>query len=129
MRTVKTFRKFSHLVYLILVLGVCLLPASAVRAQEEIFIGVSAPLTGDNAQYGEYFRNNLLLGMDQINANGGIRGAKLNLIICACGDAPGMASVGRGDSGGSDGGLLRVSHCKACYPVKRCFLSSGHAWV
>ena len=68
----------SIIVGLMLVFG---LFVSSAFAEEEIYVGVSAPLTGDNAQYGEYFRNNLLLGMDQINANGGIRGAKLNLII------------------------------------------------
>ncbi len=73
--------KFSKIFSCMVVFGVVMLLGGSVFAEEEIHIGVSAPLTGDNAEYGGYFRTAVLLGMEHINAKGGIRGAKLNLII------------------------------------------------
>ncbi len=66
---------------LILVLGLFVLPFSSAMAEKTVYIGVSAPLTGDYAEYGEYFRSSLVLGMEHINSRGGINGARLKLII------------------------------------------------
>lgn len=65
----------------LLVLGMFLLPAGLVQAEEVIYVGVSAPLTGDNAEYGEYFRSATLLAAEHVNAKGGVNGAQLKLII------------------------------------------------
>ena len=57
-----------------------MLPAQAL-AQDKIVIGMSAPITGDNAEYGEYFRSGALLAVKHINAAGGIRGKQVELLI------------------------------------------------
>lgn len=46
-------------------------PAGTVK------IGLSAPITGNLAEYGENFKYSVLMAADKINANGGIRGRKL----------------------------------------------------
>ncbi len=71
----------STVVGLMLVFGLCILPLASVVAEEEIYIGLSAPLTGDYAEYGEYFRSATILGMEHINAKGGINGKQVKLII------------------------------------------------
>lgn len=67
-------------IFSVILVGLVMFSAT-VWAEEEIYIGVSAPLTGDNAEYGEYFRTSTLLAQEFINANGGIRGAQLKLLI------------------------------------------------
>ncbi|PIE36140.1 amino acid ABC transporter substrate-binding protein [candidate division KSB3 bacterium] len=81
MGTFKRLWNVSTMIGLMLVFGLFVLPVSSVVAEEEIYVGVSAPLTGDNAEYGEYFRSAVLLGMEHINAKGGINGASLKLLI------------------------------------------------
>lgn len=54
------------------------LPALAAA---DVYIGVSAPLTGDNAEYGDYFKTAALLAQKTINDQGGIKGHKLQLVI------------------------------------------------
>jgi branched-chain amino acid transport system substrate-binding protein len=44
-------------------------------------IGLQAPMTGDNAQYGEVMRKGVALAIDEINAAGGVNGLKLELVI------------------------------------------------
>lgn len=44
-----------------------------------IKIGFSGPLTGDYAQYGNGVKNGAQLAVDEINANGGINGMKIEL--------------------------------------------------
>ena len=46
-----------------------------------IKIGVIAPLTGEVAQYGTAVKNGVVLKVDEINANGGINGKKVELVI------------------------------------------------
>ena len=50
-------------------------------AQGKVYIGVSAPLTGDNAEYGDYFKTGALLAVKHINAAGGINGKQLEVVI------------------------------------------------
>jgi branched-chain amino acid transport system substrate-binding protein len=66
---------------LVIVLMITVMTSPIFSAKKEIYIGVSAPLTGDNAEYGEYFRSATTLAMRHINNAGGIKGAKLKLII------------------------------------------------
>jgi branched-chain amino acid transport system substrate-binding protein len=44
-------------------------------------IGLQAPITGDNAQYGEVMRKGVAQAIDEINAAGGINGLKLELVV------------------------------------------------
>ncbi|MGG1314728.1 MULTISPECIES: ABC transporter substrate-binding protein [Cohnella] len=44
-------------------------------------IGVSGPLTGDNAEYGKQWRKGIDLALKEINANGGVKGRKLEYVF------------------------------------------------
>lgn len=46
----------------------------------DITIGLTAPLTGDNAEYGQSFKNAIELAFEKANANGGVNGKKLTLV-------------------------------------------------
>ncbi len=48
---------------------------------EPIFLGVSGPLTGPNAQYGAQWRQGFDLALEQINSSGGIKGRPLQYIF------------------------------------------------
>jgi branched-chain amino acid transport system substrate-binding protein len=54
---------------------------SPVSAAGEVKIGLSAPLTGDWAEYGNDFKRSVTLVIDKINKAGGINGKKLELVI------------------------------------------------
>jgi branched-chain amino acid transport system substrate-binding protein len=60
--------------------GVALLASLPARAAD-IKIGVAEALSGPAAQYGTSIRNGFVLAANEINANGGINGDKLKLII------------------------------------------------
>ncbi len=47
---------------------------------EEIKIGAVLPLTGDGAKYGQSAKSGLDLAVEEINANGGIKGKFINVI-------------------------------------------------
>jgi branched-chain amino acid transport system substrate-binding protein len=46
-------------------------------SQREVVIGAVSPFSGDGAPYGRAARNGIELALDEINANGGVRGARL----------------------------------------------------
>ena len=50
-------------------------------AAGEVKIGLSAPLTGDWAEYGNDFKRSVTMVIDKVNKEGGINGKKLELII------------------------------------------------
>lgn len=50
---------------------------AAENGEQTIKIGLSGPLTGDNAQYGQGVKNGIELAVNEINAAGGINGVKL----------------------------------------------------
>lgn len=57
-------------------------PAGAEPAKgEPIYLGVSGPLTGPNAQYGAQWKMGFDLALDEINANGGIKGRPLAYVF------------------------------------------------
>jgi branched-chain amino acid transport system substrate-binding protein len=58
-----------------------------VYAEEPIYIALSAPITGNYAEYGTTFKRAIELGIKQINAAGGINGRSIELII---GDSKGI---------------------------------------
>src|SRR5471032_1644576 len=58
------------------------LPAHAEPAKgEPVMMGVSGPLTGQNAQYGTQWKQGFDLALDEINAAGGIKGRPLAYIF------------------------------------------------
>jgi len=60
--------------------GVSTLPAVAqsdAAKGEPIYLGVSGPLTGPNAQYGAQWKQGFDLALDEINGSGGIKGRPL----------------------------------------------------
>lgn len=65
--------------------ALALAPAGRALAQEPagepIFLGVSGPLTGPNAQYGAQWKQGFDLALDQINGSGGIKGRPLRYIF------------------------------------------------
>ena len=61
--------------------GVALAIAGAAAAAQTIKIGVNEPLTGAVAASGNYVVNGAKIAADEINAKGGIKGAKIELII------------------------------------------------
>lgn len=59
-------------------------PAAAQTATakgEPIYLGVSGPLTGPNAQYGAQWKQGFDLALDQINGTGGINGRPLTYVF------------------------------------------------
>ena len=68
--------------------GVLLLVCSVVAGfattglgAEPIYVALSAPLTGTYAEYGQNFKKAMTLGMEWINADGGINGRPIELVI------------------------------------------------
>ncbi len=61
-------------------LGLALASLGAQKA-EPIYIGVSGPLTGANAQYGLAWKKGFDLALDEINGAGGIKGRPLQIIF------------------------------------------------
>jgi len=57
-------------------------PAGAEPAKgEPIYLGVSGPLTGPNAQYGAQWKMGFDLALDEINGSGGIKGRPLAYVF------------------------------------------------
>lgn len=54
---------------------------AAEATGEPIYLGVSGPLTGPNAQYGAQWKQGFDLALDQINGAGGIKGRPLRYIF------------------------------------------------
>src|SRR6218665_2794955 len=50
-------------------------------AQASIRIGAGRPLTSPSAPSGEDIRRGIMLGVDEVNASGGVLGKKLALIV------------------------------------------------
>ena len=61
------------------------IPAS-LAADDTIHIALTTPITGDYAEYGRNFERSVTMGMDFINAQGGVLGKKL---ILSVGDSKG----------------------------------------
>lgn len=83
-----TLTHHKSLILLILVLAALLSacvvpsqPATTASATEPIYIGVSGPLTGQNARYGEQWKKGFDLALDEINGAGGIKGRPLAYIF------------------------------------------------
>ena len=70
---------------------VCVMFSGALAA-DTIKVGVVLPLTGKLAKFGEIENKSFLMAVDEINAAGGVRGKKIELIIE---DTTGKPDVGR----------------------------------
>jgi branched-chain amino acid transport system substrate-binding protein len=55
--------------------------ARAAWAADPIHIGLSAPLTGNFAEYGQLFQKAIDLGVEWINAGGGVQGRSIVMVV------------------------------------------------
>jgi branched-chain amino acid transport system substrate-binding protein len=53
----------------------------ASHAKEPVYIGLSAPMSGQYAAYGDSFKKAIDLAAEQINAGGGLKGQSVELIV------------------------------------------------
>ncbi len=85
----------KNLVTLLLILMALFVTSLPIMA-EEIKLGLITPLTSAVSTYGQSVRNAVVMGIDEINAAGGINGKKLNLIVRDDkGDATESANIAR----------------------------------
>jgi len=66
---------------MLIMASVLLLGLTVVGAEDVVKIGLSAPNTGNYAEYGENFRYSALMAVEKINAEGGIRGRKVEIVV------------------------------------------------
>jgi branched-chain amino acid transport system substrate-binding protein len=67
-------------------------PGNAATAAEPIKVGVVLPLTGSMAKFGEIERRSFEMALEEINAKGGVKGSKIELVFE---DDTGKPDVGR----------------------------------
>lgn len=83
---------FVKKIGMFMILAVLLVGCSATKSSsgngssksengDTIKVGLQAPMTGDNAQYGQDMKNGVELAFQKINSDGGINGKKLKLIV------------------------------------------------
>lgn len=70
----------KHPGVLFIVLALCLSWAGVALAQNEIQLSIPLPLTGQQAKFGEIEQKAYMIAVEEINAKGGIKGRKLQLI-------------------------------------------------
>jgi len=66
---------------LVLVLMVLGCGTSKTGQNDEIILGLTAPMSGDYAEYGNSFKNAAELAIDKVNKDGGINGKKLKIVV------------------------------------------------
>ena len=66
---------------LCMAVALCCTMAAGAMAEETVKIGYLAALTGDWAAYGQTEKNTAQLAVDEINAEGGIDGRKVELVV------------------------------------------------
>lgn len=74
----------------VFVVALCL--TAAPHFSQSIKVGVVLPLTGSEAAFGEIERNSFQIALDEINAKGGVKGKRIELIFE---DDTGRPDVGR----------------------------------
>lgn len=80
--SVQPIQKLSRLsILLVLIVGLLSVYGAAAQSSEPIYIGVSGPLTGPAAQYGEQWKKGFDLALEEINGAGGIDGRELAYIF------------------------------------------------
>lgn len=86
-------KRLSLVLTMVLVLGLFLVFRTSIAlAEETVKVGIVLPLTGDQAKFGEIEKNSFDLALQEINAAGGIKGKKLELVME---DDTGRPDVGR----------------------------------
>jgi branched-chain amino acid transport system substrate-binding protein len=50
-------------------------------AADPIYVGLMAPMTGDYAEYGMFFKQGMEVAIDQINKAGGIKGRMIEIVV------------------------------------------------
>jgi branched-chain amino acid transport system substrate-binding protein len=68
-------------ILVVLLLAGAFAGANPAHAADGVKIGLSAPLTGDWAEYGNDFKRSVTLVIDKVNKAGGINGKQLELVI------------------------------------------------
>ena len=74
-------KKMSLLLTLMLIMGLLSGCGNSSSQSKEISLGLTAPMTGDYAEYGNAFKNAIELAIEKANAEGGINGKKLKLVV------------------------------------------------
>ena len=74
-------KKMSLLLTLMLIMGLLSGCGNSGSQSKEISLGLTAPMTGDYAEYGNAFKNAIELAIEKANAEGGINGKKLKLVV------------------------------------------------
>jgi len=78
----RSFKGVVAIVFaLALLMGGALFVQTAEAEQGMVKVGLSAPLTGDWAEYGADFKRSCQMVMDRANRMGGIRGSRVELVI------------------------------------------------
>lgn len=82
----KVRRRWSHTLALVglfslFLLSACAQNAPAAGGSDPLLIGVSGPLTGNNAQYGAQWKKGFDLALEEINAAGGVKGRQLQYVF------------------------------------------------
>lgn len=77
-RTKKLGIYFKIIFFIIVIIGIFFIK---IKSREDIIIGVSAQLTGSQAELGVQQRNGVQLAVEKINESGGISGRKISLMI------------------------------------------------
>lgn len=75
-----SLRFCGYVVLLLVFFAVIGLNSTPLAAKETIKIGGLLPFTGGASVYGQYAREGIVVAVDEINAKGGIKGAKLKII-------------------------------------------------
>lgn len=65
-----------------IIIGVLVGGQQETAAEDEyIYIGLTAPITGDYAEYGNNFKKSVEMGMDLIDQKGGVLGKQLKVVV------------------------------------------------
>jgi branched-chain amino acid transport system substrate-binding protein len=69
------------MVWLVLALVMALLSPPILHANDTVKVGIILPITGDKAKFGEIEKKSFEMALEEINAAGGIKGKKLELLF------------------------------------------------
>lgn len=86
----RMFRRFTTIVAV--VMAVVFVAGVAVAAETIVKVGIVLPLTGAQAKFGEIEKRSFEMALEKINAAGGVKGAKIQLIFE---DDTGKPDIGR----------------------------------
>jgi branched-chain amino acid transport system substrate-binding protein len=79
--------RLIHLLTTVLVVALALRAGSAVAADRTVTIGINLPFTGADARDAELIKDGALLAIDEANAQGGVAGYKIEVMLLDDGTA------------------------------------------